>query len=74
MLRSAVTTEVPSVESDKFPPKDVIPLSRSELILTPESALQLPRSVSVCNGARTLPEEAKYLPGLFRLGNEANDS
>lgn len=42
---STVMVGVPSVvESDKLPPMEVVPLSRSELTRTPESALQLPLS------------------------------
>lgn len=47
---STVIVGVPSVvESDKFPATEVAPLSRSELTLTPESALQLPRSPKMKN-------------------------
>lgn len=74
LFLSAFTIDVPSVESDKFPPKEVIPLSLSELILTPESALQLPLSASVCNGTRLFVVDVKYLPVLFLLGKEAKDS
>lgn len=45
LFPSMVIVGVPSiVESDRLPPIDVAALSLSELTLTPESALQLPRS------------------------------
>lgn len=80
LLPSTVIVGVPSVvESDKFPATEVAPLSRSELTLTPESALQLPLSP----GKRPRPwwpdsnppePGVKAPPFKLCLGREARDS
>lgn len=80
LFPSTVIVGVPSiVESERLPPIDVAALSLSELTLTPESALQLPRSPGSsprpCVVVGNPPEPGVTAPPfMLCLGMDATDS
>lgn len=75
-----VMVGVPSVvESERFPAIEVAPLSRSELTLTPESALQLPRSPEIkpspwCPDIKPPEPGVNAPPFIPCRGSDARDS